>query len=54
MGEAGGGGEKGVTHPKSGCGSDWITHNSPLQEVNTSSGRETEATERFFIDRSIL
>ena len=38
MGEGGEGEEKGrpdtkpanrVTHPKSGCGSDWITHNTP-------------------------
>ena len=39
MGEGGGGEEKGrpdtkpfsklCDHPKSGCGSDWITHNTP-------------------------
>ena len=39
MGEGGGGEEKArpeqnhsanrVTHPESGCGSDWITHNTP-------------------------
>ena len=41
MGEGGGGEEKGrpdtkpfsksCEHPKSGCGSDWITHNTPLR-----------------------
>ena len=31
-----------VTHPKSGCGSDWITHNTPLTSPTARAiGKET-------------
>ena len=66
MGEGEGGrGEKGkedltqnhsanrVTHPKSGCGSDWITHNTPGRhrpQVNTSTAIAKEKSLKFFID----
>ena len=40
-----------VTHPKSGCGSDWITHNTPLTSPTASkheqSDRQGEAIEIF-------
>ena len=64
MGE-GGRGEKGkegltqnhsanrVTHPKSGCGSDWITYNTPWRhgpQVNTSTVISKEKPLKFFID----
>ena len=42
-----------VTHPKSGCGSDWITNNNPWRhrpQVNTSRAISKEKPLKFFID----
>ena len=42
-----------VTHPKSGCGRDWITHNTPWRhrpQVNTSTAIGKEKPLKFFID----
>ena len=42
-----------VTHPKSRCGSNWITHNNPLRhrpQVNTSRAIGKKKPLKFFID----
>ena len=42
-----------MTHPKSGCGSDWIAHNTPRRhrpQVNTNRAMGKEKPLKFFID----